>query len=111
VAVDNPDVVDIVSIEPSGNVVLTVSDHLDWLDSIAHQEILQGKINRYLAFVESGEILDRYPDAQGRKVVIRVAMQFEPDVEGLRFLDRAKSALERAGFQFVWHRLNPVSAT
>ncbi len=82
-AVDNPDVVDIVSIEPSGSVVLTISDHLDWLDSISHQEILQMKINRYLAFVESGEILDRYPDAQGRKVVIRVVTQFEPDVAGL----------------------------
>ncbi len=109
-AIDNPDVVDIVSIEPSGSVVLTISDHLDWLDSISHQQILQVKINRYLAFVESGEILDRYPDAQRRNVVVRVVTQFEPDVAGLRFLDLVKSALARAGVQFAWRGLNPFSA-
>jgi len=35
------DVVDIVSIDKiTGHVVLTMSDHLDWSDSAAHQEKL-----------------------------------------------------------------------
>ncbi len=81
-AVDNPDVIDIVSVEQSGCVVLTISDHLEWLDSTSHQQLLQLKINRYLAFVESGEILDSYPRAAGRDVIIRVVTQFRPDAAG-----------------------------
>jgi len=50
-AVDEPGVVDIVSVDPSGCFVLTVSDHLDWSDTIAHQIVLQEKLNRYLAFI------------------------------------------------------------
>jgi hypothetical protein len=103
-AVDNPDVVDIISIDPSGGVVLTISDHLDWIDSISHQSILQAKINRYLAFVESGEILDRYPKARGRRVVIRVVSQCEPDAEGHGFFERAKDSLAQAGFEFMWRQ-------
>jgi hypothetical protein len=45
-AVDNPDVVDIISIDPSGGVVLTISDHLDWIDSISHQSILQASLSK-----------------------------------------------------------------
>jgi hypothetical protein len=60
-SVEQTDVVDIVSIErETGNVILTISDHLDWSDSVAHQSILQKKLNIYLAFVESGEILEQY---------------------------------------------------
>ena len=103
-AVDNPEVVDIISVEPSGCVVLTISDHLDWLDSISHQQILQAKINRYLAFVESGEILDCYPHADARSVIIKVVTQCEPDLAGLQFFERAKSALAQAGFQFHWRQ-------
>ena len=39
-----------------GEVILTIRDHLDWPDSTAHQLLLHAKLNRYLAFVESGEI-------------------------------------------------------
>jgi hypothetical protein len=60
VSVEQTDEVDIVGIDrETGHVVLTVSDHLDWSDSVGHQIILlQKKLNRYLTFVESGEILD-----------------------------------------------------
>jgi hypothetical protein len=81
-------------------VVLTVSDHLEWLDSRAHQEALQTKLNRYLAFIESGEMLDRYPDAKGRSVLIRVVMKFAPDASGREFLSRAEKVVAAAGFGF-----------
>ena len=50
----------------TGHVVLTISDHLDWSASTWHQRILQAKLNKYLAFVESGELLERYETAAGR---------------------------------------------
>jgi hypothetical protein len=98
-AVDQFDVVDIVSINRSdGQVVLTISDHLDWSDSVEHQIILQRKFNAYLAFVESGEIFDSYPNSQGRLVEFRVVFKFRPDAEGIEFLNRARLVIESAGF-------------
>jgi len=99
-AVDDPDVIDIISVAPGGSVVLTISDHLDWIDSVGHQRILQAKINRYLAFVASGEILTSYPDAFGRPVVVEVVTQFEPDAQGRLFFQKVAAAIAQAGFAF-----------
>ena len=98
-SVEQLDVVDIVSIDKkTGHVILTISDHLDWSDSIQHQTILQAKFNKYLSFVESGEILESYPDAKDRPVAFKVVFKYKPDQEGWRFLSRAKEVIESAGF-------------
>jgi hypothetical protein len=103
VSVDQTGVVDVISVDhKTGQVVLAVSDHLDWSDSTEHQELLQKKFNAYLAFVESGEILDRYPDARDRPVLFRVVFKFKPDQEGKSFLARAKEVIESAGFQLQY---------
>lgn len=97
--VEQAGVIDFVGINrETGEVVLTISDHLDWADSIAHQTILQKKFNSYLAFVESGEIFESYPDARGRRVVIRVVFKNPPDGAGKDFLVRARKVIESAGF-------------
>jgi hypothetical protein len=97
-SIENVDEVDVVSVDKkSGHVVLTISDHLDWSDTIKHQTLLQKKFNSYLAFVESGEILERYPDAKGRPIKLKVIFKVRPDTEGLRFLGRAKTVIESAG--------------
>jgi hypothetical protein len=99
VSVEQLDVVDVVSIDKNtGHVILTISDHLDWSNGVEHQTILQAKFNRYLAFVESGELLVRYPDARDRLVAIRVVFKYKPDQEGCRFLARVKEVIESAGF-------------
>jgi glycerophosphoryl diester phosphodiesterase len=102
--VEQLDVVDIVGLDPTGHVVLTISDHLDWTNSTQHQLVLQAKFNKYLAFVESGEILERYPDAKGKPVEIKVIFKYTPDDEGLQFLERAKKVIESAGFS-LRHRV------
>jgi|HubBroStandDraft_2_1064218.scaffolds.fasta_scaffold389007_1 hypothetical protein len=85
-AVDDLGAIDIIGIDPSGQVALTISDHHDWLQSSSHLLMLQEKINRYLAFVESGEILTSYPKARGRQVVIRIVFKYEPDEIALQIL-------------------------
>jgi len=101
-SVEQVDVVDIIGTDrKTGQVVLTISDHLDWSDSIAHQTILQEKLNKYLAFVESGEILERYPDARGRPVRFRVIFKYKPDGDGEIFLSKAQEVIEGAGFSLT----------
>ncbi|MEI9977029.1 MAG: DUF6572 domain-containing protein [Ignavibacteriota bacterium] len=99
-AVDDPGVVDIMSESETGSIVLTISDHMDWQDSLHHQRTLQEKINRYLAFVESGEILQHRPDAAGKPITIRVVCKYEADAKGRGFLRRVKAAVDNAGFEF-----------
>jgi hypothetical protein len=101
--VENSDVIDVIGIDnKSGEVILTVSDHLDWSDTVQHQLTLQKKFNAYLAFVESGEILERYPDSKGKSVAFRVVFKYQPEKQGQQFLERARLVLESAGFKLRW---------
>jgi hypothetical protein len=62
-SVEQKDVIDAIGVnKESGEVVLTISDHLDWEDTSAHLLVLQDKINTYIAFIESGEILQSMVD-------------------------------------------------
>ena len=97
-SVEQLDVVDVISTDKSGQVVLTISDHLDWSNSEEHQTILQAKLNKYLAFVESGELLNRYSDAKDRPVAIEVVLKYRPDQSGWDFLANATAVIEAAGF-------------
>lgn len=70
-------VVDIIAVpewEPD-NVVLVITDHLEWGDKAQEGEhllLLQEKINTYIAFIESGELLESYPPAKGKNPKIRI---------------------------------------
>lgn len=105
-SIDQTDRVDIIGVErDSGDVVLTITDHLDWIEQPGeHLLLLQEKINTYLSFVESGELLEAYPDAKGRNVVISVVAQYPLSEEARRFLDGARPVIEAAGFTFR-HRM------
>jgi hypothetical protein len=105
-AVDDPKVVDFVSIDSkSERAFLTISDHLDWVDGYEHQLILQQKLNTYLAFVESGELVERFPDAKGLPVVFDIRFMYEPDESGFRFLERAREVVVSAGFSLKYKML------
>jgi hypothetical protein len=98
-SVDEPKIIDFTGVDKaSGEVILTISDHLDWQDSSKHQSVLQEKINSYLAFIESGEIFESYPDSKGRPVAIKVIFKHKPDQGGRQFLVKAKEVIQSAGF-------------
>ncbi|WP_367171653.1 DUF6572 domain-containing protein [Zoogloea sp.] len=62
--------------------------------------MIQEKLNSYLAFVETGEILESYPAAEGRSIKLVVICQFEPDEEGARFLSLRREVIKNAGLDF-----------
>ena len=70
-SIEQTDLIDIISVDQlTGETILTVSDHLDWSDSPTHLRLLQNKLNRYLAFVKSGEIFQS--QAQDRRIIFTV---------------------------------------
>ncbi len=100
-AIDDPKIIDIIGLEDATDeVVLTISDHLDWDDTREHQQLLQDKLNKYLAFIESGELYEKYPKAKGRRPRIDVVFKYKPDIEGFSFLSKVKPIIENAGYGF-----------
>lgn len=100
-SVEEVDTVDAIGVEiESGKVVLTIADSLSWKDEARHELALQAKLNTYLSFIESGEILTSYPNAIGRQSVIDVVMRVEPSPRGRRFLSRVREVIEGVGIEF-----------
>ena len=102
-AIDNLDVIDIVStVRATGEVVLFITDHLSWGQG-DHFDILQAKINLYLQYIQGGQLMATYPNAKpGVPVRIEVACKYRPSAEGLRFLQLAREAVVAAGCGFSW---------
>ncbi len=99
--IEQTKLIDIIGIEnATGKVHLTISDHLPWDSQNHHLLLLQEKINFYLAFIESGEIYESYPDSKNREFVIVIKLLFQPNGDGVHFLDLAKQTIEGAGFEF-----------
>ena len=96
-SVENLEMVDLVSMGPDGRWFLTVSDHLEWTESISHQYKLQKKLNAYMKFIESGQIYTNYPGSRGQEIVIDVRFLHMPDDDGWEFLERVRNVVERAG--------------
>jgi hypothetical protein len=100
-SVEQADVVDAVGLEvETGKVILTISDHLDWSNEEDHELKLQDKLNTYLSFIRSGELLASYPNAKGRNPVIEVVTRVAPSSNGQEFLDRVAAVIRNAGIEF-----------
>ena len=99
-AVDQTKVVDVVSRDKNGEIVLSISDHLNWEDTVQHLSTLQEKINTYIAFVDGGEIYSKFPEAKGQRIVIEILFHYAPSPEGSSFIARVKPMIEAMGFEF-----------
>ncbi|MHB1530030.1 MAG: DUF6572 domain-containing protein [Acidiferrobacteraceae bacterium] len=100
-SIDQTDTIDFVTIENgSGDVLLTISDHLDWDQAEGtHLVLLQSKLNAYLRFIESGELQKKFPESIGRDVVINLVSKFPLSEKAAIFLKRAEGAISNAGFR------------
>lgn len=100
-SIDQTGVVDAIGVDDTtGQVVLTISDHLEWDNE--HLLLLQEKLNAYLSFVEGGELLDSYPDSKGREVLINVVCKYPPSESAKGFLNQVGGIVEGAGMKFSW---------
>lgn len=105
-SVDQTNVVDAIGIDDViGDVVLTITDQLEWSESDNdHLLLLQEKLNTYLRFVESGEMLEAYPIAKGRSVLIDVVCKYPLSQQAQEFYSQVAQIIESAGMK-LRHRL------
>jgi hypothetical protein len=91
----------------NGDVLLVISDHLDWGENEGeHLLALQAKLNTYLEFVESGQLYANYPHANGKRIIFYVVGKFPLSDEASKLYQLAGKAIEEYGYvlQFVHHK-------
>ena len=91
-SLNNIQVIDAVGTDNSdGTVVLSIIDSWDWRDEQLHIRALQEKLNAYFGFVESGQIYEFYPDANGKDLRVDIVSKFPIPKVGLIFLEKAST--------------------
>jgi hypothetical protein len=109
-AVDQTDKIDAIGVDrSSGCVVLTISDHLPWtVADDGHLDLLRDKLNAYLSFVESGQLIEAYPDAAGRHVVICVVGKHDLSAPASEFFGNATETVAASGLTLPFERFAAV---
>jgi hypothetical protein len=106
-SVEDPEVVDFIGTDKAtGRVVLTISDHLPWNN--VHFSILEKKISKYVDFVNSGQLLEKRPDAEGKPVEISIAFKHELSDEAERILKAAQEDIQKLGLILSYHSLEEL---
>ena len=107
-SVDQTNVVDAIGVDnTTGEVVLTITDHLNWSgNDNEHFLLLQEKLNTYLSFVESGEILETYPDAKDRIVLIDIVCKYPISQQAQGFYKKITQISEGAGIKLRYRLFN-----
>jgi len=59
--------------------------------------LLQEKVKNYLEFIESGQLVDAYPSANGKKVAIDAFCMFRPTDEAIALFEKAKAVAKEYG--------------
>ncbi len=86
----------------------TYDRRLPWHeDSDEHLESLREKLNTYLQFIKCGELLETYPKAKDRDVIINVAGKFPLTEEAAEFYRNAGSINDRMGIGLRFELLKP----
>lgn len=105
-SIEDTNVIDVIASDSEGFVVLAISDHLSWSDDpLRHMWLLQEKLNKYLAFLESEEIYDSYPHYRGQPVKIRVVAKYPLTDGAADFYKKVTPVVEGAGFGFEFKLL------
>lgn len=57
----------------TNDVVLLITDHMDWSNIQEHLLLLQTKLNTYISFIESGQLTTDFPISVNKRTKILVA--------------------------------------
>jgi hypothetical protein len=102
-SLENISVVDAVGTEPATDcVVLSILDSWDWSDERSHLLALQNKLNSYFNFIESGQIYEIYPAAEGRPLRIDLICRYPLPSIATGFLNIATTIAEQLAVSVRW---------
>lgn len=115
-SVDEPSVIDITAFDPAGTeTLLVIADHLRWLiddpDSpyteVDHLRMLQTKVYRYVDFIDSGELLQKFPQSAGTAPVILIKFLFPLSRNATNLVKNLRQHLGPMGVGMRWDVNDP----
>jgi hypothetical protein len=106
-SVEEKDIIDLVSTKDNV-VTLSIADHLTWDDEQQHLAHLQDELNRYLDFINSGELVDKFPETADHRPVVCVHFVHSPTETAQQFLEKASASIEAEGVGFT-HTMLPLA--
>jgi hypothetical protein len=84
--------------EQKSRAMLTITDHLDWeQDEGEHLLKLQQKLNTYMHFIESGQLLKTKPAYKRLPIVIHVRAKYQLSDQAKKFYRLAKKSAADVG--------------
>lgn len=105
-SIEQANVIDLITSDTeNGHITLIISDGLEW-STEKHLLKLQNKLNSYLDFIQSGDLVKKYPAAEGKRVHLDLVCRYEPDEDSKQFLQLCAEAIMDAGYEFRY-RLHP----
>ncbi|MEE1124912.1 MAG: DUF6572 domain-containing protein [Acutalibacteraceae bacterium] len=75
----------------SFTLILLLADGMDWLDENRHLLLLQEKLNTYIAYIDTKQYAEKYPDV--RKIEFQVGFLFKEPYLCRYLLERAEMIL------------------
>lgn len=99
--VDDPSTIDGIGIskDNKSELVLFLSDHLDWSDEYEHLMTLQKKIEAYLNYIDSKQYETVYPDGSFNKFVIDIFFKYDIYENCLMLLDTIAKQFKYLGLE------------
>jgi hypothetical protein len=106
VTVENPSGIDGMGIDKvSGEIVLTVSDHLAWSEDNEHLETLQAKLNSYLEFIQSGQVYEESRKDPGTPVRIDVVGKYAVPDSVQWFFEKVDEIADQVGATVTYQQI------
>lgn len=99
-SVEDPNVIDFVAHDPSGEVVLVMVEGREWDGSDERLFELQEKINSYASFASDGQLIKQYPELAGKPVRLELRCVSPPDPKTAGFLEMVRGKLTEEGLAF-----------
>ncbi|MEW5851592.1 MAG: DUF6572 domain-containing protein [Myxococcota bacterium] len=104
VGINHPGVIDLVTHDRKADAYrLVVIQRGPWDGS--HEQLLklQAKLNSYMTFALDGEMYRRYPESEGKQVIIRLDLDHPPDEKTRATLEKLRAAIEAEDVGFELH--------
>ena len=99
--IENPDVIDLVSENASGEYALIMIETRPWDDSAQQLQQLRQKINTYAMFVLDEGLIRTYPETAGKPLRIQLDCPEPPTTEAAKLIQVASQRFADYGIRFV----------
>ena len=99
-SLEQADIIDGLGVRPDGVLEMLISDHLEW-DDDQHLQLLAAKVEAYASAALSGQLVQSYPAAEGKRVCIKLVWQHIPNAAAAQFFDTLQEQLRGVGIDFA----------